>query len=74
MTLFLGLFDSSLRVPEGSDFKDNSMPIAIFPTRDSPRLVSQRGVFTVHGIGEVPIDEVFNSLTSTVRERRCGLD
>jgi hypothetical protein len=44
-----------------SDFRDNSKPVAIFPTRYNPRLVAQRGVFTVHGIDEIPIDSVFAS-------------
>lgn len=45
----------------GSDFRDNSRPVAIYPTRYNPRLVAQRGVFTIHGIDERPVDEVFQS-------------
>jgi len=44
---------------DDSDFKDNSKPVAIYPSRYNPRLVVQRGVFTVHGIQEDPIDQVF---------------
>lgn len=49
----------ALPFDEDPDFKDNSKPVAIFPTRHNPRLVAQRGVFTVHGTEETPIDEVF---------------
>jgi hypothetical protein len=48
------------KLPAGYDFVDNSKPIAIFPNRHSPRLVAQQGVFTVHGIDEKPIDQVFS--------------
>jgi len=42
---------------------DNSRPIAIFPKRVNPRIVAQRGVFTVHGIDEVPLDQFISSAT-----------
>ncbi len=45
-------------VDEDLGFIDNTKPIALFPKRTNPRLVAQRGVFTVHGIDETPI-EVF---------------
>jgi len=35
----------------------NEYPIALFPTRSNHRLVAQRGVFTIHGIKEISIDE-----------------
>jgi len=38
---------------------DNSLPIAIYPRRFNPRIVAQRGTFTVHGIGELPIEDLF---------------
>jgi hypothetical protein len=47
-----------------SDFRDNSKPVAIYPTRYNPRLVAQRGAFTVHGIEEHPIDAVFQAAAS----------
>lgn len=52
-------------LPEHLDLIDNSSPVAIFPFRDNPRLVAQRGVFTVHGINELPIDEVYRVNKST---------
>jgi hypothetical protein len=46
-------------VLEGSkNFKDNNYPVAIFPKRFNPRIVAQRGTFTVHGIEETPIEEL----------------
>jgi hypothetical protein len=44
---------------DDSDFRDNSKPVAIYPVRYNSRLVAQRGVFTVHGTEELPIDHVF---------------
>ena len=52
-------------LPENSELRDNSNPVAIFPTRYNARIVAQRGVFTVHGQHEVPIDEVFRANAST---------
>lgn len=40
------------------NYKDNSYPIAIFPKRFNPRIVAQRGTFTVHGVDETPIEEL----------------
>jgi hypothetical protein len=37
---------------------DNSMPLAIFPKRHNPRIVAQRGTFTVHGVNEIPINKL----------------
>ncbi len=39
-------------------FTDNRFPIAIFPKRFNPRIVAQRGTFTVHGVEEIPIEEL----------------
>ncbi len=55
-------FDSS------TIFIDNSKPLAIFPKRYNPRIVAQRGVFTIHGIEEVPIDELLDN-SSTARDK-----
>jgi hypothetical protein len=41
-----------------ADLIDNAHPIAIYPVRHNPRIVAQRGVFTVHGVNEVPIDKL----------------
>ena len=61
---------------EDSDFKDNSRPVAIYPVRYNSRLVAQRGVFTVHGTEEIPIDAVFkNSITvGSPRIARISID
>lgn len=44
------------RFKKGSRFKDNCWPIAVFPKRGNPRVSAQRGVFTVHGIEEIPLE------------------
>jgi hypothetical protein len=44
---------------------DNSRPIAIFPQRSNARIVAQRGVFTIHGTQEVPLDRLIGEA--------CGL-
>lgn len=40
----------------GERFKDNTGPIAIFPIRNNPRIFAQKGVFTVHGTNETPLE------------------
>jgi hypothetical protein len=42
----------------GERFKDNSKPLAIYPKRYNPRIVAQRGVFTVHGMERTPINHL----------------
>jgi hypothetical protein len=39
-------------------FADNTKPLAIYPKRHNPRIVAQRGVFTVHGMDEIPINHL----------------
>lgn len=39
-----------------SRFTDNTKPLAIYPKRYNPRIVAQRGVFTVHGMDNIPIN------------------
>ncbi len=39
-------------------FKDNTNPLAIYPKRYNPRIVAQRGVFTVHGMDKSPINHL----------------
>jgi hypothetical protein len=46
------------RFGHGSDLASNDKPIAIYPKRSNPRIFAQRGVFTVHGKDETPIDDV----------------
>ncbi len=50
---------------------DNSRPIAILPQRSNPRIVAQRGVFTVHGTDEVPLDKLISSATDL---RKAAID
>lgn len=42
----------------GSRFRDNSKPLAVFPKRYNPRIVAQRGVFTIHGKDEISIERI----------------
>ena len=39
-------------------FPNNRKPIAIFPVRSNPRIFAQRGVFTVHGTDETPLENL----------------
>ena len=41
-----------------SGYRDNTKPLAVFPKRYNPRIVAQRGVFTIHGTEEVAIDDL----------------
>lgn len=41
-----------------SGWRDNRNPLAVYPKRYNPRIVAQRGVFTIHGTDEIPIDEL----------------
>ena len=43
---------------DGARFKDNAKPLAIYPKRFNPRIVAQRGVFTVHGMEQIPINHL----------------
>jgi hypothetical protein len=36
----------------------NKFPLAIFPKRHNPRIVAQRGTFTIHGSAEVPLNHL----------------
>lgn len=45
----------------------NKRPLAIYPARTNPRIVAQRGTFTVHGTEEIPIFDLL------VREGRDGI-
>lgn len=44
--------------PEDSRFKDNTMPLAIYPKRHNARIVAQHGVFTVHGMSRTAINHL----------------
>lgn len=41
---------------EKSYLKDNRLPLAIFPTRHNPRIIAQRGTFTLHGVEQRPLN------------------
>lgn len=47
-----------VRVIGGGGPTDNRNPLAVFPKRYNPRIVAQRGTFTVHGANEVPLDRL----------------
>jgi hypothetical protein len=46
--------------PPVDQFTNNAKPLAIFPKRYNPRIVAQRGVFTIHGADEVPIETLMD--------------
>ena len=69
---FCGRGKMALKLPQKSDFTDNSKPIAIFPKRHNPRIVAQRGVFTVHGSDEVSIEEVLRADSPPAEETRLA--
>ncbi len=48
-----------------SRFRDNNKPLALFPKRNNPRIVAQRGVFTIHGIEETPIEQLLLTASPT---------
>ena len=52
-----------------STLRDNRKPLAIFARRSSPRIVAQRGVFTVHGSDEIPIDNLLSVRDSSASTR-----
>ena len=37
---------------------DWNAPLAIFPSRRNPRMIAQRGLFTIHGTDERPLDQI----------------
>ena len=42
----------------GGRVVSNRAPIALLPQRQTPRIVSQQGTFTVHGVDPTPIDQL----------------
>lgn len=58
----------------GSDVADNSRPLAIFPSRHNPRLVAQRGTFTVHGMDETAIDQLPIVAADGTSARRMAIE
>lgn len=54
---FCGRNKQIIKCDDPEKLPSNEFPIAIFPNRSNPRLVAQRGVFTLHGINEIPIDK-----------------
>lgn len=54
-----GVLKSVLKNEDGSPARhSNRKPLAICARRSSPRIVAQRGVFTVHGTEETPINNL----------------
>jgi len=54
--------ESEIHVFDTTDrFRDNRKPLAVFPKRYNPRIVAQRGVFTIHGMDEIAIDDLLCS-------------
>src|SRR6185437_6209481 len=45
-------------LPSNVKLRDNRLPLAIFPKRHNPRIIAQRGTFTVHGVEETPINRL----------------
>ena len=41
--------------------RDNSRPIAVYPSRSNSRIISQLGTFTVHGTNKSPINLILES-------------
>ena len=50
-------------------YRDNAKPLALFPKRYNPRIVAQRGVFTIHGTEEVAIEDVMLANAGTDEPR-----
>jgi hypothetical protein len=59
---------------DSDDFRDNSKPLAIFPKRYNPRIVAQRGVFTVHGCDNVPIEKLMKDTSRGTPARIAKID
>jgi hypothetical protein len=54
--------------------KENRFPIAILPLKSNPRIVSQQGMFTLHGWDRRSIDELADRRGSGIRLARVTLD
>lgn len=55
---YRGARPTTLIPDEHSFLTDNRLPLAIFPKRHNPRIIAQRGTFTVHGVEECPINKL----------------
>lgn len=56
-------------------FSSNALPIAIYPSRNNPRLFAQRGTFTVHGTECIPLDKLnISNKTGDSRLVRLEID
>lgn len=55
-------------IHEGTRYS-NEKPIAIWPTRTTPRIMAQNGCFTVHGASREPIDSLFATEPGTHSKR-----
>lgn len=56
----------------GTGYRDNAKPLAVFPKRYNPRIVAQRGVFTVHGVQETPIEEIMTTAAADPSDVRIA--
>jgi hypothetical protein len=45
-----------------------------YPKRYNPRIVAQRGVFTIHGCDEAPLEVVFERNPKTDEQRLARID
>jgi hypothetical protein len=48
-------------LPDVASFVDNALPVALYQNRNNARIVAQRGVFTLHGTKDVPIDKLIRT-------------
>lgn len=57
---------------EGTHYS-NALPLAIYPVRRNPRIIAQRGVFTVHGAGLDPLEAILDPLQiAAVGQKQLG--
>jgi hypothetical protein len=56
------------------EFPSNEMPIAICPNRNNPRIVAQKGVFTLHGTKPIPLEEVIVNNPFGIPHRIAKID
>lgn len=67
---------SAVPFERGAASHDNTKPLAIFPKRHNPRIVAQRGTFTVHGCDETPLDalNVVDTASGAPRLERIDIE
>ena len=55
------------KLPPHMSLKTNAWPLAMLPRRANPRIVAQRGTFTIHGSREVPLEQLLVERTGPRR-------